>query len=198
MTHPRITTLAMARSGHNFVLQNVLSWLDNHQRYVHHNLESIDPARLTTNHLKHGGIKLLIYRDFDDWLASLIMKSYKNRPTRSMNDIPTYIDNNCKKYWAVIQEVKSPKYYTPRTVIHYDEFVESRKYRQKICDELKGAYSEDRLDYVPPNGFHSSFDGKKYQGKGSQMNVLDRVSDIMKTDHKDFYLKMMKEYARKI
>jgi len=187
----------MARSGHNFVLQNVLSWLEDGEHYIHHNLENIDPHRLTINHLKHPGFKLLIWRDFDDWLASSIAKAYKIGATRTISDIPKYIDRICKTYWAIYQEGQQEVLYKPRIVIHYDEFYESRKYRQGICDKVKGEYSEKLIDYVPANGRFSSFDGRDYQGNGSKMNVLNRADDILKTEHKELFLKTMERYGNR-
>ena len=194
MIHKHITTLSMARSGHNFVLQNVLSWFEYGNKYVHHNLENIQPIRLRHNHLNHDGYKLLIWRDFDDWLASVIMKSYKVQATRHVNDIPSYIDNIIKTYDAILQEAEHPQYYRANSVIHYDSFVDSVAYRQNICRNLYGEYSEDMLNHVPSNGHHSSFDGKDFIDNGSKMNVLNRSADILKTEHADFFNKIMKRH----
>ena len=92
----------MARSGHNFVVQNVLSWLKDGDQRVHHNLESIKPKDLMPNHLKYGWPKLLIWRDFDDWLASSIMKSYKVPAVRDVSYMPAYIENIITTYDAIM------------------------------------------------------------------------------------------------
>lgn len=187
----------MARSGHNFVLQNVLSWLQGGEYFIHHNLENIDPKDLVENHLKHPGYKLIIWRDFDDWLASSLMKAYKVRATRVMTDVPIYIDRICTTYWAIRDEARDKVRYKHWIVIHYDEFFKSREYRKQICEELKGEYSERDIDHVPANGHHSSFDGKNFQGKGSQMNVLNRSKDILNTPYKEVYLKSMEQYGKR-
>lgn len=186
----------MFRSGHNFVLQNILSWLDGGERFVHHNLENIPPNKLVPNHLKHGGFKILIYRDFDDWLASVIMKCYKTRPTRDWADIPAFIDKVCQWYWLVRKESDNKGVYKNWIVVHYDEFVRSEKYRREICHLVSGVYSEKLIDHVPANGNHSSFDGKNFKGSGSKMNVLNRAEDILQTKHKNLYLNSMEKWQK--
>jgi len=188
-----ITSLSVARSGHNFVIQNIMSWFEENT-LVHHNLENITPRDLRPLHLSHGGMRVLIYRDFDDWLASSIMKSYKASKPRMVHTLPPYILTVVGKYFEIIQEAKRPMYYKGADVIHYDQFVDSAAYRQNICRSLCGDYSEDRLDFVPANGGHSSFDGNALQGKGSEMKVLNRADQILETEHKEFYLKILKEY----
>jgi hypothetical protein len=172
-----------------------MSWIDG--RTLHHNLENIIPAALRPAHMRYGN-KFLIYRDFDDWIASTIMKSYKKQPTRNLEDIPIYIDTVTVKYWAIRAEAENPHYFKANAVIHYDEFFQSREYRQTICDVINGNYNEDKIDFVPKNGNASSFNGKKYDGKGSKMNVLNRAGDILKTEHAEFFNKIMEKYGRRI
>jgi len=185
----------MARSGHNFILQNVLSWLEDGDKIIHQNLENIKPKDLMPNHLKYGGHKLLIWRDFDDWMASSIMKAYKVQAIRNVSDMPSYIDRIVSGYNAIRQEALNPQYYRANAVIHYDEFVKSAPYRLGICHKLNGEYSEEKLNYVPPNGHHSSFDGDKFKNNGSKMNVLGRAKDILKTEYADFFTEVMQRYG---
>ena len=187
----------MARSGHNFILQNVLSWISGDDIYIHHNLENIKPIDLMPAHLSHGGIKLIIWRDFDDWLASSITKARKIGATRTVEDIPAYLDKIVNAYRAIMQEVKCPQYFNANQVIHYDEFVESCKYRQEICSNLKGDYNEDDINVIPRNGHYSSFDGNRYQGEAWKMNVLNRSKDILETPYKDLYLNAIKKYGKR-
>ena len=188
----------MARSGHNFVVNNVMSWLDKNdgEGILHHNLENIEPHRIVPNHLKWGGPKMLIWRDFDNWLASIIMKSYKMRPTRSWEDIPVYIDKVCKIYWAQQGEKRSPQHFVPHVPIHYEEFVKSQRYRKAVCAAVGGEYNEKMLNHVATQANGSSFDGITLQGRGSEMDVLNRSKAILKTEHKEFYLKILEEYGR--
>jgi hypothetical protein len=188
-----ITSLSVARSGHNFIIQNIMSWFDDNS-LVHHNLENIAPRDLMPLHLSHGGIRVLIYRDFDDWLASSIMKSYSGNTHRIRDTLPSYILSVVSKYFEIRQEAKSPMYFKNAIVIHYDKFVNSREYRKAICSAVGGEYSEDKINFVPANGHHSSFDGNEFQGRGSEMNVLNRSEQILDTEHKEFYLKILKEY----
>ena len=98
-------------------------------------------------------------------------------------------------YNSHMQEIKTPQYYKANAVIHYDEFVDSAAYRQNICRNLCGEYSEEMLNKIPRNGHYSSFDSDKFQDRGSEMNVLDRAKDILETPYKDLYLNIMKQYA---
>jgi len=196
MIHKHLTTLAMARSGHNFVIQNILSWQKDREIYIHHNLESISPKDLTPNHLQHGGKRVIIYRDFKNWLASLITMSYRNRATRDLNDIPTYLKKVVPKYFDIIQEIKHPQYFPNAVPIYYDEFFLSREYRKKMCEELGDEYSEEMIDHVPRNGHGSSFDGRELDGHGSKMSVLNRHEQILASPQKDLYLKTLKEYGQ--
>ena len=189
-----VTSLSVARSGHNFVIQNIMSWFEENT-LLHHNLENIAPRDLMPLHLSHGGMRVLIYRDFDDWLASTIMKSYNGNTHRIKHTLPSYILSVVGKYFEIRREAVNPTYFSGAIIIHYDRFVKSETYRRAICDVFGGVYSEDRLNFVPANGHHSSFDGKKYQDRGSEMNVLNRKDQILETEHKDFYLKIMKEYG---
>jgi hypothetical protein len=194
MEKRHITTLSTARSGHNFVLANIYSWKLG--EFAHHNLENIEPILLMPNHLNHGGMKVIIWRDFDDWLASLIMMSYRNRPTRNWEDVPKYIRNACRVYFAIMQEVKTPHYFHADHVVHYDKFAGSLKYRKDLCKAMGGTYSEKAIDFVPAQGGGSSFEKREMNGRGSKMKTQDRAKMILETDHKDFFLKIMKEYGQ--
>lgn len=187
----------MARSGHNFILNNIRSWFEDGDKFIHHNLENIHPADLMPNHLSHPGLKLLIWRDFDDWVASSITKAHKIGATRTVGDIPAYVNKIVAGYDAIMSEVKSPQYYHANCVIHYDEFVNSEGYRKAMCDIIGGAYSEKMLNVIPRNGHYSSFDADKFQDRGSEMNVLNRANDILDTPYKDLYLNIMKEHAHR-
>ncbi|MHC4752917.1 MAG: hypothetical protein ACYTFW_24010 [Planctomycetota bacterium] len=164
---------------------------------IHHNLENIKPIDLVPLHLSHGGLKLLIWRDFDDWIASSIMKAHKVGATRTVSDIPAYVEKIVSGYRAIMREAKNPQYYNAGCVIHYDKFVKSETYRRDMCWTLGGIYSESMLNKIPRNGHYSSFDSDKFQGRGSEMNVLNRAKDILETPYKNLYLTIMKQYANR-
>jgi len=162
---------------------------------IHHNLENIKPIDLVPLHLSHGGPKLLIWRDFDDWIASSIMKAHKVGATRTVSDIPAYVDKIVAGWYAIRQESLNPQYYNADCAIHYDAFVQFQSYRLGACHALGGDYSEEMLNVIPRNGHYSSFDSDKFQDRGSEMNVLNRSKDILETPYKDLYLSIMKEYG---
>ena len=187
----------MARSGHNFILNNVRSWFEDGDKWIHNNLENIKPIDLRPIHLSHGGLKLLIWRDFDDWVASSILKAHKVGATRTVSDIPAYVEKIVSGYYAIMQEAKNPQYFNANAVIHYDEFVDSAAYRQNLCRNICGEYSEEMLNRIPRNGHYSSFDSDKFQDRGSKMNVLNRAKDILDTPYTGLYLNIMKDHANR-
>jgi hypothetical protein len=190
----QIVTLSTSRSGHNFILNNVLSWFPG-KNFIHYNLENTLPHLIPTQNLKPG-IRLIIVRDFMNWLASLHIHLWDNIGLRE----EAYwgnIDKKIQAYEAILSEMMNPdKHRTLKNAhgIYYDWFFNDRSYREMICDEVGGEYNEDKIDVVPPNGRYSSFDGDSFNNEGSKMKVLNRFEQIMDTEHKDAYVKLIKKY----
>ena len=89
------------------------------------------------------------------------------------------------------REVKGETNYLPQfTKIYYDEFVVSREYRMKICREIGGTYNENVLNKVAAGGGGSTFDKKFFDGRASQMKVLERWK-IWGNSHRE-YLELLR------
>jgi len=58
--------------------------------------------------------------------------------------------------------------------ISYNEWFLNQDYRIAIASIFGLDYNEDKLNQVPEYGFGSSFDGLQYNGRASQMKVLER------------------------
>ncbi len=65
-----------------------------------------------------------------------------------------------------------------RVAVSYDAWVADRDYRAAICGALGIGFDDGAFGKVSPYGGGSSFDGMDYQGRGQQMNVLDRSSQL--------------------
>lgn len=81
--------------------------------------------------------------------------------------------------------------------VNYNKWFVDIKYRKKICKDFGVPFGDQGIDYVPPRGSGSSFDGRKFRGKGSEMDVLGRWKNF-KDDER--YLSLLtdeiKEYSR--
>ena len=58
--------------------------------------------------------------------------------------------------------------------INYNRWFAEKAYRMELCDKLGMNHTDEGMDYVSARGSGSSFDGRKFNGRGSQMDVLNR------------------------
>ena len=115
-----------------------------------------------------------IIRDPYNWLASLMKYSrFNERNLESF--IETYIQNaeTCQKF------------------IVYNQWVSNSDYRNKLASDLGFVNKDLGVNHVPEYGTGSTFDGREYEGRGSQMSVLERWK-ILSED--PAYLAVIKKY----
>lgn len=62
----------------------------------------------------------------------------------------------------------------PVMFINYNRWVQSEEYRRELSKRFGWEFTDRMRDFVPREGGGSSFDGRFYAGRGSQMNVMDR------------------------
>ena len=62
----------------------------------------------------------------------------------------------------------------PVVGILYNRFVIDKEYREELSARIGGTFSDTAMDKVDPNGLGSSFDGLKFQGRGSEMKTDER------------------------
>lgn len=58
--------------------------------------------------------------------------------------------------------------------VNYNRWFTDRQYRKQICKDLGVSFGDSGRDHVPRRGSGSSFDKRKFNGKGSKMDVLNR------------------------
>lgn len=184
-----IAMLSTTRSGHNFIKEVIESWVPGVKITV---LERTLPEHIYQYKLNPHTSVVLVIRDFRNFLASSIM-SYLTEHGRN-SAWRENIELSIKAYKAQIEEVFDRQYVDLNMIIFYDQFCIDQDYRQEICKELGGEYTEERLNYVSSEGNGSSFDNLKYQGKGSQMKTRERHLQILDTEWVDIYQEMFKKY----
>jgi len=159
------SVLATSRSGHFFTVATIKSWVGDAKDplLMFNNYENRCPEKAKEKEiaLAREGVKVIIVRDLLNWASSLGKRT----------TIPQDVLN---AWYQIAQEYIEPKVLPNFIRVHYDTFFESKKYRQTICKQVGGNYHEEGLDVVSGPGKGSSFDGFEFQGKGSQMNVLER------------------------
>lgn len=121
---------------------------------------------------------VLILRDPFNMLASRL-KSNKN-PVKSWHKtvVDMWIDY-AKEYLGETNYLKYNK-----IAVNYNQWVQDRDYRQQIANKLQLNFSDRGIHNVKTFGGGSSFDGTKFKGKASNMNVFDRWKHFI--DNSDY------------
>ena len=65
-----------------------------------------------------------------------------------------------------------------KVCIYYNAWCASQAYRRRISERLHLKFTDERFNQVSDEGGGSSFDGLAFDGKGSQMNVLNRYAQL--------------------
>lgn len=146
-------------------------------------LEGFEPLRVG----EHFGKIVFVMRDPFNWLASSLMKKGKlNKPekpfTPSQNKVryPPYFGatkSRIAMYKQYIDQIYGLYDYLGGRdfhIIRYNDWFADHQYRSAIAQDIGFVNQDFGLDYVSPRGSGSSFDGRKYRGRGSQMDVLSR------------------------
>jgi len=161
-----ILHIAPSRTGHTWIGQMIQSWCPDSE---YHNLENFDPAAATYFSKKDCVIVLQI-RDLLNWYAScLAMRD-------TLEKIHVEWMNGYKK---IIQEFYVPTYLKDHTVVYvtYDTFFIDQDYRKRVCFELGGIYSEEKLEVI--EGYaRSSFSKYSHNGEAQEMTVLNRYTQV--------------------
>jgi len=175
--------LSNSRSGHNFVKNNIFSWVGHPENKPrrYYNLENYNPKRFsidtkTVDLTKYPDlISIIQVRDLLNWYASLIL--FVNRKPHNP---PDYIEFYFRTWCDIVKEYVGETNYLPNAIpLYYDDFFQSADYRKSICDQIKGAvYNEDVINKVTYGGGGSTFDKFSYQGRGSEMQVLERYKQV--------------------
>jgi len=68
-----------------------------------------------------------------------------------------------------------------KVVINYNHWFKHKRCRKKISENMGLRFSDAKLNYVPENGYGSSFDSETMNGKAQQMKVLERWKRLHKS-----------------
>lgn len=99
-----------------------------------------------------------------------------NRDTNENSGV-SFFDNRAVKRWkeyareyiGITNNIKGK-----RTLVNYNLWVSSKKYRKEISKEIGLKFSDSGINSVPKNGYGSSFDGVAFNGAANKMDVLAR------------------------
>jgi len=161
-----ILHIAPSRSGHTWVGQMIRSWCPDSEYY---NLENFEPI-VASYFSKKDCIIVLQVRDLLNWFAScLFMRDSIERISIEW----------IKGYQNIMEEFYTPNHLKNHTIVYvmYDTFFMDALYREQICSELGGVYSEEKLEVIEGYG-RSSFTKYSYTDKAQMMPVLDRYKQI--------------------
>lgn len=184
----KIAILSTTRSGHNFIKAVIESWLPDCVITV---LENCLPKDIWQYKLDPRSFNIIVIRGFKNFLASSV-KSYLDEhglasPWRESMGL------KIKAYRAILGESKTKGHFDHDMIIYYDLFCVNTKYREELCKQLGGQYTEERLGFVSDEGNGSSFDHLDYQGEGYKMKVLDRHKQILDTPWAMIYEQLLNE-----
>jgi hypothetical protein len=63
--------------------------------------------------------------------------------------------------------------------INYNKWFEDKSYREQICKDIDIPFTDEGINYVPPDGRGSSFNKRKFNGKAQEMGVLERYKSML-------------------
>ena len=151
-------------------------------------LEDLPPNYLPLSGIDCDVVRILIVRDPYSTFASRIRgmqtgARYFCNPAREGSatpDLPFAFDPIFVDYWE--ETAKECLGLTNRIEaklpIYFDRWFTSSAYRCSIIETLGFAFTDAEFSRVPTAGGGSSFDGTSFDNRNSEMNVLDRVSDL--------------------
>ena len=195
----KLIFVASAKTGHNFVMNQVRSWFGIKWTYGDNlvNIENV-PPNMAAKHIKirkkdYSHI-IMVNRDLLNWWASCL--KWVVRDFDRVED-QKYILGEYFKCWGENSKefFGETNFLGNKLLVMYDQFNHNHIYRKALCQALGGEYSEALRNMVPEAGRGSSFDHQKYDGKGSEMRTHLRYQQIMGTPWEELYLEFLRKYT---
>lgn len=125
---------------------------------------------------------IIVFRDFYNNFASLIKHQERNKDR---------VSNLLKLRSAWISQANeilgNTKIIKNKTVILYNQWYSSVKYREKICNKLKLNFTDLGFDRVPHMGSGSSFDRLEKDGEAEKMLVGNRYEQLRDDQSKELH-----------
>jgi hypothetical protein len=190
-----IIVIAPSRSGHNYTAAMLQSWVKD---YVF-KFEGIVPSkyhRSLQTRLQSGRrvdpkgevITFIQVRDYLNWAASWI--KYNLNRGAAWNE--SRVNRVFQEWYEIVREAMGDTaIIQDKYILFYDQFVQSKSYREGVCFLIDGDYNEDRINHVPNGGMGSSFDLYKLQDNGNEMDFLNRWKFFI-TEHGEEYQSFLK------
>jgi len=121
-------------------------------------------------------VNVLILRDPFNLFASRIRRA-------AVSDAPQYAPRHIPRaveLWKrhALEFLDRTRLLENKVCVYYNEWFRSRTYRERTSATLGFENCEARFARVPGAGGGSSFDGRRFYGRNTEMNVLDRVSQL--------------------
>ncbi len=122
--------------------------------------------------------KIVVIRDPYNWLASRLKGFGGIYPQKAWHIEADPISMWKKHAMIAIDKTEG---YLP---VLYNKWFVSKEYRISISQKLGLDHTDKGLEFVPPNGGGSSFDGRKFHTKAQGMDVLSRWLEF--ADNKEY------------
>lgn len=126
---------------------------------------------------------ILIIRDPFNLFVSRIKSKMLSVKSAKVDMVGLWKDH-AKEY---LKRIKIPK---SKLVINYNKFISDYNYRSDIANLLGCKSNEDVLKKVPKPGKGSSFNNFDFDGKGTEIKVLERWKEYL---HDEFYMSIFKD-----
>lgn len=152
----------------NFVKKDCLIY-----SYEDYSLEQLTAHSIEKRHDFYFGktaqrYDIVILRDPFNLLASRLKRNMKQVKALHQSIIDLWIEY-AKEYLGKTQYFKDNK-----IVLNYNLWCSDKNYRRQIASQCKFDFSDLGFNEVKSYGGGSSFDGRQFDGKANQMNVLNR------------------------
>lgn len=118
--------------------------------------------------------RVLVIRDFDNWLASRIR--YHEVAKGNFPSVPQIV--RFAKLWvSYAKEYVGETDYlrdAPLVTVCFNRWVRDDRYRGEVLDAMAIRLKDNSISYVPSAGGGSSFDSTHFSGRAEQMPIFDR------------------------
>lgn len=170
---------AQSRSGHNFIANQLESWglgpivkLEGYPPgyFTYELAKQINPHM---NEPSKDDIHIIVHRDLFNWFASYL--TWIIVPGHGIIVDDDHLDQQINVWKKIMQEAfGTTNFLTNKMVCDFNSFKNSQGYRMRLCLDLGGKYTEDRLNTIMPTSDGSSFTRFEYQGKANEMDTDHR------------------------
>lgn len=157
--------IAACRTGHNFIMNQVQSWLPESKLVNYESILAEDYNRTLHQWIKAGQIDddyrifpVLIIRDLLNWWASYL-KYVPTVAEKNHQNLFNIWVSHTREAFGLTNHIQN------KIVVNYDQFNTKLYQREWLCDHVGGVYNEDRIDQVLEAGKGSSFDGRHVPGR---------------------------------